>query len=231
MYAIAYYRLSKNVETTQNKIDTQRQCCHRWADDNGIQIYREYSDEGVSGNVPPSKRPHLLEAIRYLADGDMLLVYRRDRLARDLYTVAMIEQLVKERGARVISVAGEGTDSDDPSSIMMRHFADMLAEFERNMISLRSRTALAAKRARNERTGEIPYGKQLAADGVHLEDNPQEISCMQRVRELHSQGLSRRQIRLTMDREHQARGKRWCDQTIVRILRGYGILCPHKEAV
>ncbi len=218
MYAIAYYRISKNVDNIHNRIDTQRQCCKRWADDNNIQIYREYADEGVSGNVAPSKRPKLLEAIRYLSDGDILLVYRRDRLARDMYTVAMIEQLVKERGARVVSSVGEGTDSDDPSSIMMRHFSDMLAEFERNMISLRYKTALAAKRARNERIGEIPYGKQLCADGIHLEDNPQELASMQRVRDLHAQGLSRRQIRLTMDKELPARGKRWCDQTIVRIL-------------
>ena len=50
----------------------------------------------------------------------MLLVARPDRIGRDVITVAMIERLVAKRGARLISAAGEGTESDDPAGVLMR---------------------------------------------------------------------------------------------------------------
>ena len=218
MYAIAYYRISKGDKYSADAIQTQQQACERWAANKGVHLYKSYTDEGVSGSTSPSRRPNLLEAIRYLATGDILLVHRRDRLARDQYVLATIEYLVAKRGARIVSVSGEGTESDDPTSIMMRHLIDVFAEFERATIATRTRNALNAKRSRNERTGAIPYGKRLAPDGVHLEDNPQEQACIGTILQLHSEGLNRRRIRLAMDIEFPCRGKRWHDKTIKKII-------------
>ena len=81
----------------------------------------------------------------------MLLVAKRDRLGRDVIAVAMIERLIAKRGARVVSAAGEGTDSDDPSALLMRRLIDSFAEYERALIAARTRAALAAKRRRGER--------------------------------------------------------------------------------
>lgn len=221
MYAIAYYRISKDDECAVNALLTQQMSCESWATSNQINIYRSYSDNGISGGTPVTKRPRLLEAIRYLADGDILLVHKRDRLARDLYTIATIEYMVRQRGARIVSVAGEGTASDDPASVMMRHMIDVFAEHELCVISQRTKAALAAKRERNEVSGTIPIGYQLAPDGIHLEPCPHEQACILRILDLHSQGLTRRKIRLAMDKEMSARGKTWSDKTIKGILEQY----------
>src|SRR5690606_20526464 len=99
----------------------------------------------------------------------LLLVTRRDRLARDVVKAAMIERLAARHGARVVSAAGEG-EGDDPASSLMRRMIDAFAEYERAILKARTKAALAVKKARGERVGSIPYGKRLGSDGRTLED-------------------------------------------------------------
>ena len=133
----------------------------------------------------------LLEAVAALKRGDVLLVAKRDRLGRDVIAVAMIERLVTKRGARVVSAAGEGTDSDDPSAMLMRRLIDSFAEYERLIISARTRAALDAKRRRGERvSGLVPFGYTLGRDGRTLEANAEEASVIETIRILREQGHS-----------------------------------------
>jgi hypothetical protein len=83
-------------------------------------LARTFVDAGTSGKLGIEDPPVLLEAVAALRRGDVLLVAKRDRIGRDVIAVAMIERLVAKRGARVISAAGEGTESDDPAGLLMR---------------------------------------------------------------------------------------------------------------
>ena len=79
---------------------------------------------------------------------------------------------------------------------------------------------LDAKRARGERLGKIPYGKRLAADGVHLEDDPEEQATLTRMLELHREGVSLAKIATALGREgHKPRGRSWHKTTIARLVR------------
>lgn len=62
------------------------------------------------------------------------------------------------------------------------------------VITRRTRAALAEKKGRGERVGQVPYGFQVSADGVRLEQNAQEQIVIQQVRELRREGLSHRSI-------------------------------------
>jgi len=70
----------------------------------------------------------------------------------------------------------------------MRRIVDAFAEYERLLIKARTRAALAVKRSRGERTGDVPYGSQLAADGVHLEPLPAEQRMVTSVRKARAAG-------------------------------------------
>jgi DNA invertase Pin-like site-specific DNA recombinase len=60
----------------------------------------------------------------------VLLVAKRDRIGRlDPLPMAMIESAVRRKRARIVSAAGEGTENDDPSSILMRRMIDAFAEY------------------------------------------------------------------------------------------------------
>jgi DNA invertase Pin-like site-specific DNA recombinase len=168
-----------------------------WAAREGAAVVSVHADTDVSGSKGLDKRPALLAAIAALPVGGILLVAKRDRLARgDVMLMAMIESAVKRKKGRIVSAAGEGTDDDDPGSILMRRMIDAFAEYERLIIGCRTKAALAVKKRRGERVGcNIPYGSRLAPDGVMLEPDPAEQRMVEEAKSLHATGLySLRQI-------------------------------------
>ena len=88
--------------------------------------------------------------------------------------------------------------SDEPTPVSQaswtREALDLARAYERAVIRSRTRAALAAKRARGERIGTVPYGYRLAADGLHLEVDEVEQAIMASVRQLAGEGLSQRAI-------------------------------------
>lgn len=58
----------------------------------------------------------------------------------------------------MVSAAGEGTDSDNPTDILMRRIVDAFGEDERLLIGARAKAALRAKRAQGLRAGDVPFG-------------------------------------------------------------------------
>ena len=189
-----------------------------------------FQDDSLTGSLPLEKRPGLLEAIGELAKGDVLLISKRDRLSRgDSLTTAMIEAAVKRRGARVVSAAGEGTDDDEPGSVLFRRIVDAFAEYERLLIASRTRAALRAKIARGERAGQVPYGRRLTGDGPRskkrelptgLELDQAEVETIAVMTELRAGGLSFRAIARELDRRgHQTKnGRPWRHSTIHQVL-------------
>jgi DNA invertase Pin-like site-specific DNA recombinase len=198
----------------------QREALARWCAANGAELVAVFADLGVSGGAPLDRRPELLAALDALeAHGaGVLLVAKRDRLARDPVVAAMIEAAAERVGARVASAAGEG-EGADPTAILMRRIVDAFAEYERLMIRARTRAALGVKKARGERVGSVPYGFRLAADGVHLEADPAEARAVELVRSLRAEGLSLRAIgeRLAAAGCVPRGGGAWHPDTVKRI--------------
>jgi len=221
MKLYVYVRVSTDQQTESGAgLSAQRDACQQWAEKQGLVIDTVFSEEGVSGSTSLEKRPALAEAINLLQEGDILLISKRDRLGRDIIHVAMIEAAINRKKAKVISVAGEGTSGEDPSSILMRRMIDAFSEFERNIICERTKAAMQAKKRKNERVGHIPFGFRLSDDGVHLEECPKEISILIQIQELMKQGLSTRKIAEEMNnRQAFNRGMaRWNHSSIHRVM-------------
>jgi DNA invertase Pin-like site-specific DNA recombinase len=143
--------------------------------------------------------------------------------------------MVKKRGGRVMSVAGEGTDNDDATSVLLRRIVDAFSEHERLVIAARTRAALQAKRRRGERVGRVPFGYQLAdaatsatrsraGNVVALEAVPAQLAIVERIRRERAAGRSMRAIAdgLTGDGVPTATGTaRWAQSTIQRVLQRF----------
>lgn len=151
-------------------LDAQRAAIQAAARRVGVELVAVHEDVGVSGAAPLERRPGLLAALGELAKGDYLVAAKRDRIGRDPILLAMVERLAARKGARVISAAGEGTDDDDPTSVLMRRIVDAFGEYERLVIGARTKAALRAKRARGFRAGNTPYGFTADEDGRLVED-------------------------------------------------------------
>jgi site-specific DNA recombinase len=204
--------------------DAQRSALERWTSGKGAALVAVFEDLDVSGGAPLDKRPALTAALAAVEEhgAGVLLVGKRDRLARDVVNAAMIERLAERVGARIVSAAGEGTDGDaaDPSGMLMRGIVDLFAQYERAVIRARTRAALAVKKARGERTGSVPYGSRLAADGIRLEVDPGEALVLALVFQLRAEGLSLRSIgaRLTAAGALPRGGGAWHPDTVARIV-------------
>ena len=114
--------------------------------DHEAQLLAVYEDVGVSG-TPLEKRPGLLSALNALVRDRVLLVVRRDRLARDTLTAAMAERIAQNAGASIVTVGGEG-NGDGPEAQLMRTILDAFAQYEKTLIVLRTKAGLARKRRR-----------------------------------------------------------------------------------
>src|SRR5262245_52281305 len=113
--AIGLVRVSTDRQADSGLgLDAQRQSVTACAARLGLPLARIIEEPGVSGTLALADRPLLMDAISSLKRGSVLVVAKRDRLSRDVVEAAMIERLIAKRGARVVSAAGEGTDSDDP---------------------------------------------------------------------------------------------------------------------
>lgn len=175
--AVAYLRVSTDEQAISGLgLDAQRASVQGKAAQLGLPLGRVFEEPAVSGAATREDRPVLMEAVTALGRGDVLLVARRDRLSRDFLETGLIERLVKKRGARVVSAAGEGTLDDEPSSVFTRHVMDAVAELELSMIRARTKASLTAKRAKGERAGTVPYGFQLAVHGVRTHQRGCQVS-------------------------------------------------------
>lgn len=194
MKIFAYLRVSTDQQAESGAgLAAQEADCRRWCEKRDLFLSEVFIDEGVSGSTSLDKRPVLLQAIAALGKDDILLVAKRDRLGRDPFAVAMIEAGVTRKKAKIVSVGEEGANSDDPSSILMRRMIDAFAEFERNIIRGRTKSAMAAKKLKGERVGHIPFGFRLG-QGKLLEPNPEEQAILVKIRELRMEGMSMREI-------------------------------------
>jgi DNA invertase Pin-like site-specific DNA recombinase len=207
MKAVPYYRVSTDEQGESGAgRDAQHDASEAYCRRSGLTMGTPGVDDGVGGAEPLDKRPGLLDALAELEKGDILLVAKRDRLGRDPVVVAMIEAAVKRQGCRVVSAAGEGTEGDDPTSVLMRRIIDAFAEYERLIIKARTRAALAAKKRRNQRTGGVPLGFDLVDDGarskaglpIALVENVGEQATVAMIKLYRAEGMSLRAIADTL---------------------------------
>ena len=190
-----YLRVSTSDQAESGAgLAAQLDACTKYISAQGQDLAAVYQDAGVSGAKGLEARPGLLDAVSAMGKGDVLVVAKRDRLGRDPIVVAMIEAAVARKGCRIVSAAGEGTETDDPASVLMRRMIDAFSEYERLLIGARTKAALGAKKRRGERVGAVPYGSRLAADGVHLVDCPEEQDVIRLAREYSAKGLSLRGV-------------------------------------
>ena len=191
--AVAYIRVS--TDRQELGPEAQRAAIEAWASREGVTVVAWHVEAGVSGAAAIADRPELVAALASLTvhRAGVLVVAKRDRLARDVMAAAMLERMALDAGARIVSAAGEGTDSNDPSARLMRTLVDAFAEYERAMIAARTRAALKAKRARGERAGTVPYGFTSDAAG-RLSPCPAERAVIAQVHALRAAGVTLRGI-------------------------------------
>ncbi|MBM4199824.1 MAG: recombinase family protein [Gammaproteobacteria bacterium] len=216
MNAIGYIRVSTQGQADDGiSLDAQRAKITAWCECNGYTLAGIYEDAGISGTK--ADRPGLAAALAAVGKNDALVCYTLSRLARSTRHTLEIADRLEKAGADMVSLS-ERIDTTTAAGRMVFRMLAVLAEFERDQISERTKGALAHKKAQGERVGSVPYGKRLSADGARLEDHPEEQEAVRLVAMLRSGGMSYPRIAAELSaRGHAPRGKAWHPQTIKNI--------------
>ncbi|MCH8029274.1 MAG: recombinase family protein [Candidatus Dadabacteria bacterium] len=112
-----------------------------------------FKDVGISGAA--INRPGFDDALSTLQSGDILTVWKLDRLGRSLpHLITIIEELGK-RGIGFKSLS-EAIDTTTASGELLFHIMGSLAHFERKLISERTKAGLQAAKKRGKRLGRPP---------------------------------------------------------------------------
>lgn len=136
---VGYARVSTQDQTTALQIDALRAAgC--------VEIHQDR----VSGSVV--SRPGLDAALSSLTIGDVLVVWRLDRLGRSLAHLVELVNELEGRGVGFRSLS-DAIDTTSAGGRLVFHIMASLAEFERSLIGERTRAGMAAARARGSMVG------------------------------------------------------------------------------
>ncbi len=136
----------------------------------GSQVFDLQKDALLAAGVDPrhiyedqasgrrDDRPGLAACLKAIRDGDTLVVWKLDRLGRDLrHLVNIVHDLTTQGiGLKVLTGHGAALDTTTPAGKLIFGIFAALAEFERELIAERTRAGLASARARG-RTGGRPH--------------------------------------------------------------------------
>lgn len=166
MKAIGYIRVSTDEQAEHGAgLDIQRDAIVAYCTERGIELAATFADEGISGTDGLDARLALADALMELGPDVELVIYRLDRLARDLMLQETLLAEAWRTGATVASCSAtervycQPDNPDDPARRLIRQVLGAVADYERSVIAQRMRNGRRRKIAAvGYAGGPDPYG-------------------------------------------------------------------------
>lgn len=194
--AISYIRVSTDKQADLGvSLEAQRAKNLNYADLYDIQIITEHVDSGESART--LDRPGLQEALNELRTGkaNALLVTKLDRLTRSVKDLGiLLDSYFSTEATALISVQ-EQLDTRSAGGRLVLNILTSVSQWEREIISERTKSAMAFMREELQYTGgRAPYGWSIAEDQKTLVPNQEEQEMIILAKGLREQGLSLRAV-------------------------------------
>ncbi len=218
--AIGYLRVSTQGQVDDGvSLEAQRAKINAWCEVNDYELVSVFIDKGVSGKSI-TNREGLRSALDTVGKGDALVVYSMSRLTRSTKDMLIMAEGLEKRGVDLVSIC-EKIDTTSASGRMIFRMLAVLGEFERDLVSERTRSALQYKKAQGERVGNIAYGYKLSVDNKTLVKNKDEQRTLTLIVELRETGDSLRAIadRLNDTGMTTRKGTAWKHQYVASLLK------------
>ena len=211
MIAFGYIRVSTHEQAVGGLgLDAQRAAIRSACELRDWELRAVYEDAGVSAVA--SHRPGLeraLLACRTHEDA-LLIVAKLDRLSRSMLEFATLVDRMKHEPWRLVAL-DLGVDTTTPNGEFVANVMSSFAQFERQMISVRTKEALAAARQR---------GVRLGRPSVVGDDLRQLILSLYRDEKLSATAIAKRLSEDGIQAPHG--GLHWHTSTVTRILKDLG---------
>jgi DNA invertase Pin-like site-specific DNA recombinase len=217
--AVGYIRVSTEEQARDGvSLEAQSERLKGYAGLYGITLVSVLADRGASAKT--LVRPGLAEALLMLdsRQADALLVAKLDRLTRSVRDLG--ELLERYFSRHILLSVNDSIDTRTAAGRLTLNVLMSVAQWEREAIVERTKEAMAHKRTKGERLGQIPYGWHLARDGRRLVEVIEEQSAIEAMHQLRATGCSLRKIAAWLTAHHVAtkRGGDWYASAVKSIL-------------
>lgn len=221
---LGYIRVSTEEQAEDGvSLDAQRAKIIAYCDLYELELIEIIEDAGESAKS--LKRAGLRAVLARLRGGEAqgLVIAKLDRLSRSVVDWnTLIDGWFGERAGKQLFSVADSIDTRTAAGRLVLNVLMSVAQWERETIGERTHDALQHKRRQGERVGAVPFGYDLAADGVGLVPNAGEQAVLARIAELRALGRSSRQIAAELSRQGFAtkQGKtQWQHTSVERILK------------
>ncbi len=161
---IGYARVSSNEQNLDLQIDELKKAgC------------TEIFSDKITGMK--KSRPNLNDALSYLREGDSFVVWKLDRLGRNVKGLIELTETLKTKGVHFLSIT-DGIDTSTPAGRFFFHVMASLSQMERELLIERTKAGLEAARKRGRTGGrkrlmtpsKVEAAKKLISDGMPPRD-------------------------------------------------------------
>jgi len=223
MKVIAYCRVSTENQKEEGTIDLQVNSIKEFCNKLGYELVEVFKDDGISGGL--ENRPALAEMFTFLEekskDVKAVIIWKLDRLARDLYIQEHLIKKLESLKIRLISTKEANLDSDDPMRKAFRQFMGIVSELEKSFITMRLSGGRIQKAKRGQYAGgRVAFG--YSSKNNELIVNSQEITVIQMIFRLkRNNHLSINSIAKLLNSQKipTKNGKIWYPSTVNYILK------------
>ena len=223
--AVGYVRVSTEEQSKEGvSLEAQQERIRAYAVLRGLDLIHIYCEQGVSGKIPLRQRPEGAKLVQEITQkrAKHVLTLKLDRLFRSA-SDALDQSAQWNKAKCALHIVDMGGSTIDTASAMGKMFFTMIAgfaEMERNLISERTKTALAHKKSGSRVYSRItPLG--FDRQGDQIVRNEAEMETVSRIQQLRKKGLSLQAIANALHKSGTAtkRGGTWHAVTIQKILR------------
>ncbi|MFC1419384.1 recombinase family protein [Streptacidiphilus cavernicola] len=171
---VGYGRVSTGNQKTEGTIDVQRHEVHAYCAEHELHLLKFFGDEGVSGGL--EDRAGLSQLFEFLEDVSgikAVVIYKLDRIARDLLIQEHLLKKLSLLGVEIVSIKEPDLAGDEPVRKFTRQIMGGVAELEKAYITMRLTDGRKNKaRKGGYAGGGVPFGYMTTQDGdlaVHPE--------------------------------------------------------------
>ena len=217
--AVLYARVSTDKQAADGHgLDAQRTRLQSYAQSQGLDVIDFVVDEGVSAKALERDG---MARIRELVDSgavDVVLVTKADRVSRSLRDLLNFSAELEDHGITLITT-DEQLDTSSPLGRAMNAMRGVFAQLERELVSVRTREAMAAAKDKGVRLGRPPVGWAIE-NGRWV--RTLRFPVVQRAHELRNEGLTLQQVADRLNNENAPTGSgrgRWYPSNVSRLLK------------
>jgi len=219
MNAIGYIRVSTSDQADSGlSLSYQEKKIRSYADALDITLVNVISDAGYSAKS--LNRPGMVEILKMVKAKliDAVVILKLDRLTRSVKDLGTLIEVIEKNGIALMSVL-DSINTNTANGRFCLNIVASISQWEREAIGERTAAAMQVKKATGQLVGSVPYGFDVATDGITLIENPMEQANLNLIRELRERGLSYGKIAQELNLRGIAakKGGKWAAQTLCNI--------------